>query len=150
MSRVDLQTGARAACVSLVEGYRTATGLKLGQLYRARPVKITTPSVFIDTVTEDTSAFTQRESQRTIRVGIRCVWGVYDAGPTVDARDKFVDGFYGYVMDNGDHAFGANTTCSWVSVADDENWVPSWLVQEERSLQPMFSTLITLEGFAST
>jgi hypothetical protein len=106
--------------------------------------------VFIDTVAESADDFTVQESQRTVRVGIRAVWGVYDAGPTVDARDKFVDGFYGYVMDNGAHAFGANTTLSWIGVSDDEAWVPGWLAPEQRPLQPMFSTLITLEGFAST
>lgn len=150
MSRVDVQTEARAGTVALVDGYRTASGLKLGQLYRARPAQIKTPSVFVDSVSENTDDFTQKESQRTVRVGLRAVWGVYDAGPTVDARDKFVDGFYGYVMDNGDHAFGANTVLSWVAVSDDEAWVPAWLNPEARPTQPMFSTLITLEGFAST
>ena len=53
-------------------------------------------------------------------------------------------------MDNGDHAFGPNTTVSWVGVSDDENWTPSWIPPEQQPLDPMFSTLITLEGFAST
>jgi hypothetical protein len=151
MSRVDLQTGARSGTVTLADGYRTASSTKMGLVGRARPAKLSyTPAAFVDSVSENTDAFTQRESQRTVRVGFRLVWGIYDAGQTVDQRDRFVDGFYGYVMDNGDHAFGANTICSWVSVSDDENWTPDWMKPEDTPTQPMFSTLITLEGFAST
>jgi hypothetical protein len=150
VSRIDFETSCRAGAIALVDGYRTTASLKLGQLYRARPTKITPPSVFVDSVAESTDAFTNRESQRTVRVGLRAVWGVYDAGGTVDQRDRFVDGFYGYVMDNGQHAFGANTTCSWIGVTDNENWTAEWLQAESQSLQPMFATLITLEGFAST
>jgi hypothetical protein len=148
VSRIAFETSCRAGAVTLVDGYRHASGVKLGQLYRARPAQLKTPSIFVDSVGESTDAFTVRESQRTVRVGLRAVWGIYDAGETVDQRDRFVDGLYAYVMDNGDHAFGANTTCDWVSVADDENWTPEWIT--DVPVQPMFSTLITLEGFAST
>jgi hypothetical protein len=152
VSRVALQTGARAGTVALADGYRTASGLKLGLIGRARPTKLSyTPAVFVDTVVENTDAFTTNESQRTVRVGLRCVWGAYDAGPTVDARDKFVDGFYAYVMDHANGAFGANTgAVAWIGTADDEDWTPGWMKPEDQPLQPMFSTLITLEGFAST
>lgn len=150
MSRIAFETSCRAGAVALVTGYQTASSVNLGQVYRARVAQLKTPSVFIDSVAENTEAFTVREAQRTVRVGIRCVWGVYDAGTTVDARDAFVDGFYAYIADNGDHAFGANTTCSWVSVADDETWTPDWLPPDRQPSQPMYSTLITLEGFAST
>jgi hypothetical protein len=150
VSRVAIQTEGRAGAFALLDAYRSAAGLKLGQLYRARPVKLATPSVFIDTVSESADDFGPDESQRTVRVGIRCVWGIYDAGPTVDARDRFVDGFYAYFMDNGKAVFGPNTTSSWVGTADDENWTPSWLPIEQQPSDPMFSTLITLEGFAST
>lgn len=150
MTRVAIQTEGRAGIFTLVTGYCAASGTKLGQVYRARPTRLTTPSAWIESVGESTDDFTPRESQRTVRIGLRVVWGVYDAGPTVDARDKFVDGFYGYVMDNGDHSFGPNTILSWVGTNDDENWTPSWLPQDQQPVQPMFSTLITLEGFAST
>jgi hypothetical protein len=147
--RLAFETSCRAGAVTLVDGYRTAASLKLGVVGRARPAKLSyTPAVFVDSVAENTDAFTTKESQRTVRVGLRAVWGIYDAGQTVDQRDRFVDGFYAYVMDNGDHAFGANSTCSWISVADDESWVPEWIT--DHPVQPMFSTLITLEGFAST
>jgi hypothetical protein len=146
VSRVAIQTEARAGVVALVGAYRDASGLKLGQVYRARPTQIKPPSVFVDSVQERTDDFTPNESQRTVRVGVRCVWGVYDAGSTVDQRDRFVDGFYGYFMDHGNDAFGPNTTASWLGTSDDEDWTPGWI----ESAQPMFSTLITLEGFAST
>jgi len=150
VSRIAFETACRAGAVSLVDGYRTASSLKTGLVGRARPTKLTTPAIFVDSVAESTTDFTQKESQRTVRVGIRAVWGVYDAGQTVDQRDRFVDGLYAYVMDNGDHAFGANTTCSWVAVTDDEVWTPDWLAADQQPEQPMYSTLITLEGFAST
>jgi hypothetical protein len=149
VSRIAFETTCRAGAVALINGYRTAAGVKLGQVYRARPARLTPPAAYIESVAESTDTFTVLEAQRTVRVGIRLVWGEYDAGPTVDTRDKFVDGFYGHVMDNPD-ALGANTTCSWVSVADDETWTPDWLDKADQALQPMYSTLITLEGFAST
>jgi hypothetical protein len=149
MSRIAFETTCRAGAVALVTDYRTASGANIAQVYRARPAQLKTPSAYIESVAESTDAFTVLEAQRTVRVGIRLVWGVYDSGPTVDARDKFVDGFYGHVMDNPD-ALGANTTCSWVSVADDETWTPDWLDKPDQALQSMYSTLITLEGFAST
>jgi hypothetical protein len=146
VSRVDLQTAARLGTVTLVNGYRTASGVVLGQVYRARPMQIKAPSVFVDSVGEDSTSFTIEESQRVIRIGLRVVWGVYDAGSTVDQRDRFVDGFYGHVMDNY-HAFGANTECVWVGTSDDEDWSPDWIATDDSSY---FSTLVTLEGRAST
>lgn len=146
MSRLAFETACRAGAVELVDAYRTAASLKLGQLYRARPAQIKAPSVFVDSIAERTDAFTNREGQRTVRVGIRAVWGLYDAGEAVDQRDRFVDGLYGHVMDNPD-AFGANSTCSWVGVNDDEAWTPEWIPADANTY---FSTLITLEGFAST
>ena len=147
MSRIAFQTEARAGAVALVNGYRQAATANLGMPFRARPAQIKPPAVFIDSVSENTDAFTNRESQRTVRVGIRFVWGVYDAGSTVDARDKVIDGFYAHVADNGDHALGANTVCSWIAVTDDETWQADWLPP---AMQPMYSTLVVLEGLAST
>jgi len=146
MSRLALQSAVRSGSVTLVNDYRTAAGLALGQVYRARPAQIKAPSVFIDSISEDATSFTKEESQRVVRVGIRVVWGVYDAGQTVDQRDAFVDGFYAHVMDNY-HAFGANAECEWVGTSDDERWSPEWI---EADTSPYFSTLVTLEGRAST
>lgn len=132
--------------MTLVEGYRTAASLDLGQIYRARPMQIKAPSVFIDSVSEDADAFTVEESQRVVRIELRIVWGVYDAGQSVDQRDRFVDGFYGHVMDNY-HAFGANAECNWIGTSDDEDWSPDWIPTDQSAY---FSTLVTLEGKAST
>lgn len=146
MARLPLQTAARAGAVTLIDGYRTASGVALGQVYRARPMQLKAPSVFVESVSEDATSFTKEESQRVVRVGIRVVWGVYDAGQTVDQRDRFVDGFYAHVTDNY-HAFGANAECDWVGTTDDEEWSPEWLPTDTSSY---YSTLVTLEGRAST
>lgn len=144
--RAALQTDCRSGAVTLINTFRTATTLDLGQVYRARPAKIATPSVFVDSVGESAESFTREESQRTVRVGIRVVWGVYDSGETVDQRDRFVDGFYAVVQDNF-HAFGENTECRWVGTDDDEDWSPSWIPEDQSKY---FSTLVTLEGSAAT
>lgn len=146
MTRLDLQSAVRSGAVTLINGYRDAASLQLGQVYRARPAQIKVPSVFVDSVSEDADAFTREEYQRVVRVGIRVVWGVYDSGQTVDQRDAFVDGFYGHVADNY-HAFDGNAECNWIGTEDDEDWRPDWIPSDDSSY---FSTLITLEGRAST
>jgi hypothetical protein len=145
MARLALQTAARAGTVTLVDGYRTATSLATGQLYRARPKQLKPPSIYIDRITEDADAFTREESQRVVRVALRIVWGLYDAGDAVDQRDRFVDGFYAHVMDNY-HAYGANAECNWVGVTDDPDFTPEWIEGSES----YFMTEITLEGRAAT
>jgi hypothetical protein len=146
--RIELQTAVRAGSVTLVDGYRTASSLNLGQLYRARPMQIKAPSVFVDSMSESAEPFpgTTDQYQRVIRVGIRVVWGVYDAGETVDQRDRFVDGFYAYVADRP-RAFDGNADCVWIGTDDDEDWSPGWIPTDESKY---FSTLVTLEGRAGT
>ena len=146
MARLPLQTNARAGTIALVNGYRTASGLALGQVYRARPKVLKLPSVYIDRISEGSDSFTREESQRTVTVALRVVWGEYNAGDSVDQRDRFVDGFYGYFMDNGDDAFGANAVIYWRTVSDNPDWTPEWLAD----VGPYFMTEITLEGFAAT
>lgn len=146
MTRIALQTAVRAGAVTLADGYRTAASLKLGQVYRARPSKIATPSVFVDSVSESADSFVNLEYQRVVRVGIRIVWGVYDSGSSVDQRDDFVDGFYAYVADHP-RAFDGNADCVWIGTDDDESWSPDWIPNDQ---SVYFSTLITLEGRAST
>lgn len=145
--RADLQTDARAGTITLVNGYRTASGVALGQVYRARPKLLKPPTVYIDRIAEDADSFNRTESQRTIRVALRVVWGQYDGGDSVDQRDRFVDGFYKYVMDNGKDSFGANAEAvTWIGVADTPDWTPEWLADAG----PYFMTEITLGGAAST
>src|SRR5689334_14749490 len=131
--------------MALITGYRTSVSLPTGQVYRARPKLLKPPTFYIDRITEGTDSFTREESQRTVLVAFRAVWGAYDAGDSVDQRDRFVDGFYGWVMDHPD-AFGANAVIYWRAVADNPDWQPEWLPDEG----PFFMTEISLEGFAST
>lgn len=146
MARLALQSAARAGTIALVDGYRASAGLQMGQIYRARPAQIKAPSAYIDRITEDTDAFTREESQRVVRVALRIVWRLYDYGDAVDQRDRFVDGFYAWVMDNY-HAFGANAECNWIGVADDPSFSADWI---ESDSQDYYMTEITLEGRAST
>lgn len=147
MARLPLQTNARAGTIALVNGYRASVGLELGQVYRARPKLLKIPSWYIDRIAEDADAFNVSESQRTVRVALRMVWGAYDAGDSVDQRDRHVDGFYGYVIDNGQDSFGANAEAvSWISVNDNPDWTPEWLPDEG----PFYMTEIVLGGFATT
>lgn len=145
MARLDLQTAARAGTITLVDGYRASVGLALGQVYRARPKLLKVPAWYVDRIAEGSDSFTREESQRTVVVALRMVWGSYDAGDAVDQRDRHVDGFYGWVMDHPD-AFGANATLTWRTVADNPDWTPEWLPDEG----PFYMTEITLEGFAAT
>lgn len=147
MARLPLHTNARAGTVTMVRAYADANSLDIGQLYRARPKGAPSlPSVYVDGITESTDSFTRTESQRSVLVRLRCVWGKYDSGDAVDQRDRFVDGFYGYVMDSGQDAFGANAVIYWRAVSDTPDWTPEWLDQSE----PYYMTEITLEGQAST
>ena len=147
MARLPLQTNARAGTIALVDGYRTAGGVNLGQVYRARPKVLKTPSVYIESITEGAEGFTREENQRSVLVRLRVVWGQYDSGDSVDQRDRFVDGFYAYVADNGEDSFGANADAvRWVGVTDNPDWVPEWIPDAE----PKYMTEITLGGFAST
>lgn len=146
MARLALQTAARAGTIALVSGYRTSASLALGQLYRARPRQIKVPCVYIDAIPEDAESFTREESQRTVRVRLRVLWGLsVDAGEAVDQRDRFVDGFYAWVMDNRG-AFDPNSMVSWISVSDDPDFTPEWITGSES----YYMTEIVLEGFAST
>lgn len=147
MARWPVHINARAGTVALVDGYRTASGLKTGRLYRARPLKgVLPPDIYIDRITEDADAFTREESQRIVRVALRILWGVYDAGDAVDQRDRFIEGFYAYVMDYGMDAFGANVALYWSGVTDDPDFTPEWVTGSES----YFMTEITLEGRAAT
>lgn len=147
MARLPLQTNARAGTITLINGYRTATGLELGRVNRARPLKgILLPDVYIDRITEGSDSFTREESQRTVTVALRIVWGKTYSGDAVDQRDKFVDGFYGHVMDSPD-AFGANAVIYWRTVTDDPAFTPEW---DAGAVDTYFMTEITLEGLAST
>lgn len=146
MTRIALQTASRAAAVDLLDGYRLSAGVKLGSVYRARQSKINAPCAYVESVAENADSFVDLEYQRVVRVGIRIVWGVYDSGQTVDQRDRFVDGFYAWVAEHRD-AIDGNADCVWIGTDDNEDWSPDWIPTDD-SLY--FSTLITLEGRAST
>lgn len=146
MSRLALQRAVRVGSEQLLKDYAASVSLKLAT-YRARPVKLEAlPFGWVDSIREDAESFTIEESQRSVRSDIRIVWGLYDAGQAVDQRDRFVDGFYAWVMDHY-HAFDGNAECVWIGTSDDEDWTPDFVPNDTNTY---FSTVITLEGRAST
>ena len=134
----------RAACVSLLEAYRTASGIKL-QIYRARPATIKPPTAFVDRISEADAYPAYTFPSRTPRAEVVVLHGVFDNGDAVDQADAFADGFLAFTVANLDEA-GPNSTISVVEMEDDPTFVPDWLPEEYRI--PYFATRITLEGFA--
>jgi len=146
VTRIAFQTAMRAAAVQLLTDYAASVSLGL-QVYRARPASIYPPSAFVEGLNETLIDFTSSTRQRVPTVLARIVWGDFDSGTAVDQRDAFVDGFLDWVQDRY-HAAGANTLIAGVRVSDDPTWVPDWMKPENQRVY--YSTLIALEGFATT
>lgn len=140
MSRIAVQTVVRTGTVKLLTDFRASLGSQL-QIYRARPRQLKPPTAYVEGITETLADITIEERQRNPRVSIRCVWGRFDDGDAVDQRDAFVDAFLDFVVDRP-HAFGPNTICSAVAVAD----APAFDFEGESYL----SSVIVLEGMAAT
>jgi hypothetical protein len=145
VTRIAFSTAIRAAAVDLLKDYAADVSLKL-QVYRARPATIFPPCAFVDRMSESIEypgATTWR--QRTPRVEVVVVHGIFDSGDAVDQRDRFVDGFLDWVTDNV-HAADPNTTIGLVAVEDDPGYVNDWVKPEAQ--RTYFATRLTLEGFA--
>ncbi len=146
MTRIAVQTAARAGAQKLLDDYAASAGLALST-YRARPAQLHPPQAWIESIGEVLVPFTREERQRTARVTVRIVWGLYDSGAAVDQRDAFIDGFLDWVCDHDDE-FGPNTDVNAVAVADDPAFSASgWIPNDDNTY---FSSEITLEGFAAT
>ncbi len=139
-TRIAFQAASRAGAMQLITDYCASVGLE-SQRYPARPKQVKPPTFYVESITEVLTPFTIGDRQRSTRVTIRAIWGRFDDGNTVIARDKFVDGFLDWVADNY-HAFGANTDVNAVAVADSPEF--------DFDGETLFSTAIALEGFAST
>lgn len=140
-----LRGDARTAAMELLRDYAVSAGVKL-QSYRARPALIAPPTAFVDTVGEALAYPAHVLPQRTIRVQVVLVHGLFDGGEAVDQADEFVDGFITWVTADV-HASGANTTIGVVEVEDDPTWVPEWMAPEKQ--RTYFATRIVLEVFAA-
>lgn len=143
--RIPFTTAMREAAVTLLKEYAASVGVTL-QVYRARPKTLMPPTGFVDRVSETfeyPSSVTWR--QRTPRVEVIVLWGLFDSGDAVDQRDQFVDGFLDWVTDRV-HAAGASTVLGIVSVDDIPDYVNDWMTPEAQ--RTYYATRFVLEGFA--
>ena len=140
-----LRGAARTAAVDLLKDYGASAGVKL-QTYRARPASIMPPTAFVDVVGEALSYPANVLPQRTVRVQVVLVHGLFDSGEAVDQADTFVDGFVDWVT-SAVHAAGGNTTIGVVEVEDDPTFVPEWMAPEKQ--RTYFATRIVLEVYAA-
>jgi hypothetical protein len=138
----------RAAAVDLLTDYAATAGVRL-QVYPGRPASLYPPSAFPDKITEQIDYMAASYvRQRTCRVEMLVVFGLFDSKEAVDQKDAFVDGFLDWCSDNV-HAAGANTTIGLVSVEDEPAWTPDWNPANLKgALGIYYATRLTLEGFA--
>lgn len=149
VTRLAFQTAVRAAAVDLLTDYAATEGLKL-QVYPGRPSSLWPPSAFVDRITETIEPFTDTLNQRTPKVEVIVVHGLFDSADAVAQKDAFVDGFLEWVTDSI-HAAGANTTIALVSVEDEPAWTPDWMPANTQARDKIYyATRLTLEGFAGT
>jgi hypothetical protein len=145
VTRIAFSSAIRAAAVTLLKDYAADADIKL-QVYPARPASVFPPCAFVDRMSESIeypSSVNWR--QRTPRVEVLVLHGIFDSGDAVAQRDRFVDGFLDWVTDNV-HAADPNTTIGLVSVEDDPGYVNDWMKPEHQ--RTYYATRLTLEGFA--
>ena len=145
VTRIAFSSAMRDAAVELLRDYAADADLGL-QVYRARPASVHPPCAFVDRMSETVDypgSVTWR--QRTPRVEVVVLHGIFDSGDAVDQRDRFVDGFLDWVTDNV-HAADPNTTIGLVAIEDDPAYVNDWARPENQ--RTYFATRLTLEGFA--
>ncbi len=144
MARLAFQTAMRAASVAFLEAYKTSASIVL-QVYPARPRSINPPTAFVDNISE-AIAYTAL-NQRTVRVEMVVIHGLFDSKEAADQRDAFVDGLIDYSLDNV-HQADPNTTIAVVSTSDEPAYVPDWLKPQYQ--RTYYASLLTLEGLALT
>jgi hypothetical protein len=145
VDRIAFSSAMRDAAVSLLRAYADSESLKI-QIYRARPASVLPPCAFVDSLSETMeypSSVNWR--QRTLRVTVVVLHGIFDSGDAVDQRDRFVDGFLDWVTDNV-HAADPNSVMGLVAVEDDPGYVNDWMKPEYQ--RTYYATRLTLEGFA--
>jgi hypothetical protein len=149
VTRIAFQAACRAAAVTLLADFAADFGIKL-QVYAARPRSLFPPTAFVDRITETVEypgGVTWR--QRTTRVEVMVVHGVFDSAEAVAQKDAFVDGFMDWATDRV-HEAGAHTTIGLTAVEDEPAWQPDWRpANTTNGPDPIYyATRLTLEGFA--
>ena len=143
MTRIPFETYMRAAAVQMLEDFAQATSTKL-QIYPGRPRTLNPPTAFVESMSEDIT-WSPGLRQRTVRIAIRIVWGLFDSAEAVSQRDYFIDNFVDWTSDHP-HAAGGTTVLEPRSIDDDPNFVADWMPPERQ--QSFFASTLTLEGFA--
>jgi hypothetical protein len=143
MTRIPFETYMRAAAVQMLTDYAQDTSTTL-QIYPGRPLTVNPPTAFIESMSEDIT-WSPGLRQRTVRIEIRIVWGLFDSAEAVAQRDYFIDNFVDWVSDRPHEAWGTTVIEPRV-ITDDPNFVADWMpVERQKSL---FASTLTLEGFA--
>jgi hypothetical protein len=142
VARYALQTGVRAAAVSLLTDYAASAAVRM-QVYPGRPRSLAPPTGFVDRLTE-VIAHTGL-NQRTVTVDVIVLHGLFDSQDAADQKDAFVDGFIDWQLDNLGAA-GTDTVLTVVATEDIPDYVPEWLPPEQQ--RTYYATRISLEGLA--
>lgn len=145
-TRIAMHAAARAGTMTMLKDCAADAGIPLAT-YRARPVLLTPPHAFIDSINETMSWFAGNNFQRLPVVSVIGVWGLFDSGTAVDQRDAFLDAFYAWVAERP-HAFDGNAMVDPVDIDDLPAWVPDWV--EPRLQRVYYASRIRLRGFAAT
>ena len=141
---MGFRADVRAAAVSLLEGYKAASGIRL-QVYPGRPATISPPTGFVDAVNEASITYTQGPIIRSPIADIILIQGLFDSKDATEQQDALVDGFMAYVRANYSQA-GAGSLVTISSVSDIPNFTPDWILDA-----PIYyATRLTLEGLKSS
>jgi hypothetical protein len=140
---VGFRADIRTAAATMLSAYAASASVKL-QVYPGRPRSIAPPTAFVDRISETVEYVGPVLVQRTPRVEVVVLHGLFDTADTADQGDAFVDGFLLWVNNNV-HAGGANTTVGVAAIEDEPNYVPDWQPPEQQ--KSYYASRITLEGF---
>lgn len=154
---MTFRADVRAACISLLEGYKAAVNAQrvidmndkpfVLQIYPGRPRTINPPTAFVDRIYESIVYTGPELVQRTTRADIVVLYGQFDSAEAVAQADAFVDGFLDYVTGLV-HEAGPNTTVGITEAEDLPTFVNEWVAPTEQ--RSYFGTRYTLEGFAES
>jgi hypothetical protein len=143
---MGLQADYRAAAVSLMTDCAQNASVNL-QVYKARPSSLYPPTGFVDRMGDEIAAWIgPTVGQHTPVVEIMLVWGLFDSAEAADQRDAFVDAFHEHTRTRF-HEAGAATLIGPRTLADEPNFIPDWLPEEQQKVY--YATRIVLEGFAT-
>lgn len=143
VTRIPFETVMRAAAVQMLTDFAQDATIKL-QIYPGRPLTLNPPAAFIERIGEDIT-WSPGLRQRTVRIEVRLVWGLFDSAEAVLQRDYFIDNFVDWTSDHW-HAAGPTTELEPRSIEDDPNFVADWMPPEKQ--RSLFASTLTLEGFA--